>query len=586
MAFVSRSRRRTNEDSGLLSTGAAVGPGAYVDQEKYSIDHAYAPFGSTNERALSTSATGTNYTPGPGAYLADAPVTEYDAASNVFVSNVSRFHKDKTTSKQSPGPGAYVEGNTWVKNTHRYKPEPHARRVTFQRMPTAPSVPARNQSYGYEDAGNGELVMQKAPDKGHTGIGSDSVGPAVYNPEHKMVLANQSLRHTDFSKSRSSRTTYNLSANPGPGQYDPKVDHLVAGQNLTAAPNSDEAVEKAVDEILVPRVNATVRTSSFASRVPKAHETMQDEEKATPGPGAYMHKQQFKNARVPETQQFFLSTSRRGYEVDLPSQLAAPTPAKTPGPGAYDERRTAFIKQQQILEQAPFQCTSLRFEGDKAKQAMPGPGAYDENNEISFTIDMTKKVVSRNGVFGSTTERFSNEKSHTSYLYINSDDTPGPGGYEHTPDPNASLARLRRKETSNFASATTRFNKTAPADPAKPTVGEKHSVPPPGAYEIGDQWAGSNGHPMRRCDAFISKETRFKGVKTTESAVPGPGTYNAKAGAKNGIVATNRSCFVSNSNRFKSSRTIAPGPGSYESEDPNSTMVKRSFNVTIDGVLY
>ena len=51
-------------------------------------------------------------------------------------------------------------------------------------------------------------------------------------------------------------------------------------------------------------------------------------------------------------------------------------------------------------------------------------------------------------------------------------------------------------------------------------------------------------------------------------------------------VAVNRSCFQSGSNRFNANRSVAPGPGMYETEDPNASMVKRSFNVTIDGVMW
>ena len=45
-------------------------------------------------------------------------------------------------------------------------------------MPTAPSVPVRGQSYGYEESGTGELILQKPPTEGHTGLGADTVGRA------------------------------------------------------------------------------------------------------------------------------------------------------------------------------------------------------------------------------------------------------------------------------------------------------------------------------------------------------------------------------------------------------------------------
>ena len=71
-------------------------------------------------------------------------------------------------------------------------------------MPASTSPPLTPpQSYGYEEANDGSLVMQKAPDVGHTGMSlenryrrewrspktfvgakwDDTVGPAKYDPQ-------------------------------------------------------------------------------------------------------------------------------------------------------------------------------------------------------------------------------------------------------------------------------------------------------------------------------------------------------------------------------------------------------------------
>ena len=52
-----------------------------------------------------------------------------------------------------------------------------------------------------------------------------------------------------------------------------------------------------------------------------------------------------------------------------------------------------------------FLILSFNFELRHYTKA-PGPGQYDEVNGAGFVSDMNKKVVSRNGVFGSTSERF------------------------------------------------------------------------------------------------------------------------------------------------------------------------------------
>ena len=84
----------------------------------------------------------------------------------------------------------------------------------------------------------------------------------------------------------------------------------------------------------------------------------------------------------------------------------------------------------------------------------PGPGMYDETNGQGFVSDMNKKVVSRNGVFGSTSERFGQGPG-----VVPGTGAPGPGTYESAlpgaagGEEGVTLARLRRKETSAFASS-------------------------------------------------------------------------------------------------------------------------------------
>eukprot|EP00983_Pelagomonas_calceolata_P124575 1161123-Pelagomonas_calceolata.AAC.5 len=70
-------------------------------------------------------------------------------------------------------PGQYQEGNAWIKHgSHRYQAPPSPQRVHYKRNPSAPSIPARNQSYGYEDTGLGELVQQRPTEPITSGMGS------------------------------------------------------------------------------------------------------------------------------------------------------------------------------------------------------------------------------------------------------------------------------------------------------------------------------------------------------------------------------------------------------------------------------
>lgn len=122
MAFVSRSKRETK---GLTeqkegATLPLVGPGSYINIDKYNTDHGYAPFSSTAERGLNSFEI-TDGKPGPGFYEKDviSMSVKKRASSNAFVSRVARFSKENPGTKQNPGPGTYSESNKWIKNSHQ-----------------------------------------------------------------------------------------------------------------------------------------------------------------------------------------------------------------------------------------------------------------------------------------------------------------------------------------------------------------------------------------------------------------------------------------------------------------------------------
>jgi len=120
-------------------------------------------------------------------------------------------------------------------------------------------------------------------------------------------------------------------------------------------------------------------------------------------------------------------------------------------------------------------------------------------------------------------------------------------------------------------------------------------APPPGAYELQDLWntGGRRGYGRSRGSrdsTFISSSPRFMDdVASRELAAnPGPGTYSSKA-QFNGVHEASYGGYggggpAVRSIRFKNPDSCTPGPGSYHSDyAPSHSMVKRSFNVTIDG---
>lgn len=90
-----------------------------------------------------------------------------------------------------------------------------------------------------------------------------------------------------------------------------------------------------------------------------------------PGPGAYVLADPFRKDPVPQSLQFFGSTSRRLSENKQSRQL--------PGPGAYNDPRTAIKTQKRVAltDHGPFDSTSARFRDRADVAELPGPGAYE-----------------------------------------------------------------------------------------------------------------------------------------------------------------------------------------------------------------
>ena len=113
-----------------------------------------------------------------------------------------------------------------------------------------------------------------------------------------------------------------------------------------------------------------------------------------PGPGDYKPPDQFYRRSVPESLQFFGSTSRRFRDRPKVKNAA-------PGPGSYDltkasKGRNPLADAYQLPTAATvgFASTSSRFSAsaDKNSQFTPAPGEYQQSSMIN---ELDKKLVSR-----------------------------------------------------------------------------------------------------------------------------------------------------------------------------------------------
>lgn len=225
MAFVSRAERKLEITQKSPSN---VGPGAYIGPKYNKPAQSCAPFTSTTERDIHK-LFGTNYTPGPGSYVltpASAPnpkstshidFTSIQRALAPFATGSERFKPKNPES--SPGPGSYNFPSNWNNRKNSSKKTEWAN-VSWMRMPSAPSIPSHNQIFGYEEMPNGELVMQKNPEKVFTGAQGDSVGPGHY--EVKSLEALNPVKGTQWGKSTSKKglqVKSTTAATIGPGTY-------------------------------------------------------------------------------------------------------------------------------------------------------------------------------------------------------------------------------------------------------------------------------------------------------------------------------------------------------------------------------
>jgi len=469
-----------------------------------------------------------------------------------------------------------------VKHRHHYAPrQSAAQRVSYLRTASAPSIPARDQSYGYEEGPQGRLVMQRPQDPVLTGVGRDTVGPGAYDLAAAQPAKPKAVV---WGASRTRRGLQVKSDTPGPGAYNLAKDTKpVAGGGIVVSINGVDV-----------QFGGASGTSAFASRVPlNAHKSVQEWER-TPGPGAYNSLGRGLGAHpLPRELQFFGSSARRGSEMDPRTSLAAPTYMRTPGPGAYDPppgKAGPSLIQAALSDPKPFNSTNSRFGRDD--NGIPGPGEYrpDATGGLAYQI-AAKAAISKGGVFGANAPRFSPAGAPPEAgAGGGASSSAGPGAYDPKPAPDKPL---HKGHSTVFASKTDRFRAaSAPAaaiDTAdyEPEAGKLPRGDParlgPGAYTLPDQWA-RKGLSYKQA-AFGSESGRSKVAAGAAANLPGPGRYNTTKDVDKALKPmTNpgkETVFGSQVARFKTAGPFTPGPGQY---NLGADLTRKSYNITYNGV--
>tara|TARA_B100000780_G_scaffold83155_1_gene56850 strand:+ start:186 stop:2156 length:1971 start_codon:yes stop_codon:yes gene_type:complete len=442
MALAYRAARTSTFD--IKNRGKSPAPGTYnITESNRPQSVPYVGFSSTGQRSQLTRSDATT-TPGPGEHqttqLKKQP--SLNPGSNNFKSKQSRFAPFAPGSTvfrpssvlDNPGPKYDVRkplpGTEIIQDTtpnyttdrlnlgipeHKQDREQRQQRQQRQRARTmsrtgpsiqemiskrhtpVPTIPIRRQSHGYDQSQTGKLLPQPAPIKEYAGIGMDTVGPAGYHVRQdptksgapRVNFARSSKRPEIFSGPSATKHV-------GPGS------HNIAGARF---------------------VDRSKRgTAAFNSKVPMA----QDREEinvggSEVGPGAYTLPSTLRGGLLDSegtnvlsdglathVQRFGSTENRTG---TLTRDLHAPyTNRKTesmPGPGAYGEKRTSFrtkIQKKLTDEVIGFGATDTRpcLKNSKIKDV--GVDYYSDPNALAVAVG--RKTVGRNGVFGTTEQRF------------------------------------------------------------------------------------------------------------------------------------------------------------------------------------
>lgn len=236
-------------------------------------------------------------------------------------------------------------------------------------MPSAPSIPANNQGYGYEETASGILVMQKSPDKKYSGTKVDSVGPGHYNPNDvKETSARKGTEWFKFKTDRGMISKPPTGAVLGPGSY--------SFGNIGNAP-----LYKSKPSAAFVSNSKRIGIIQVKSENQEEYDSSSEEDEGVPGPGYYYKEEVFsgfKKADVPLHLQYFGSRTNR-FQYKKPDINLSP--------GQYGDLRQGISSQKQAKSKAPFASSENRFKD--GIDPNPGPGSYKEENIVE---NLNRKV--------------------------------------------------------------------------------------------------------------------------------------------------------------------------------------------------
>lgn len=506
MAFVYRAERMPLHPR---KPPSLVGPGTYLGPETTKVAPAQVPFNSATGRDLEI---GQEMSPGPGSYSApnllklvssgSLPALDQfgkEKGSGPFASKERRFREDGLG--YAPGPGSYQPQTAiGARKPPLSKPDPNKHKWT--RAPSAPSIPAKTQGFGYDETQSGEMIQQKNPEKVHDGTPRNSVGPGQYHARHIDEIWRS--KGTSWHKSRTKRSAVSAPATGetvGPGSYS---DVPVRGAPLLKYQPSAAFASHSKRSSYIPATGSEQYSDDSSNG--------EDEPAGiVPGPGYYY------NEKHSSSFSSTTASSNRNLPA-VPATRFEKDGHENPnvGPGSYGDLRKQMGKKPVSYGHAPFSSKDARFSARQTLTAGPGPGSYNDPETWE-----SNRTLGRHRGFGTTEKRFSEVLSVI---------TPGPGYYP--PDAHRRIGihnAANRKALSAFASKAKRM---LPSVKEGPAPGQYEAQSTFGQRELmsgtGNPLFAGTGDTKRREAGFNIKSKRFQKQTTELPPKLGPGTYDPR----------------------------------------------------------
>ncbi|KAJ8613947.1 hypothetical protein CTAYLR_008786 [Chrysophaeum taylorii] len=305
------------EDRFVEASCDKLGPGSYQSEKYGSIERQKPIAGGFGRGDRPVPFEGSAAGAGPGSYDLGSSLAESTQSHVAFKSRTQRQVGEKGT--ETPGPGSYLQQHSLESSEKKTRSKQQQQQQwSWERVPTAPSIPTRKERFGYDEGPSGELILQEEANRGYDGVVESAAGPADYEP--RIEYTKKGTRAVDFGK--------------GGG-------HQFATERVKSLLELEDERLRA----LPPGAQYCHESSAFGGRT------------ATKDPVTKDGK--------PRKSAVFSSTVER--TKDVPAEAS-------PGPGSYECRNE---EQQQPKEQKHhFGSTAPRFVDRAARRCDPGPGTY------------------------------------------------------------------------------------------------------------------------------------------------------------------------------------------------------------------